>query len=54
MTTTGRTASGTVNTAEESMLATTIPYDSGWKAKIDGEKVPDEAISKMHFDDRSS
>ncbi|MFS1125475.1 YfhO family protein, partial [Enterococcus faecalis] len=36
---TGRKASGTVNTAEDSMLVTTIPYDKGWKAKIDGKPV---------------
>lgn len=34
-----RKASGTVNTAEDSMLVTTIPYDKGWKAKIDGKPV---------------
>lgn len=40
MTTTGRTATGTVNATEKTMVATTIPYDGGWTAKIDGEKVP--------------
>ncbi|MGL9891992.1 YfhO family protein [Enterococcus mundtii] len=40
MTTTGRTATGTVHATEKTMVATTIPYDGGWTAKIDGEKVP--------------
>ena len=35
----GRKASGTVDTAEDSMLVTTIPYDKGWKAEIDGKPV---------------
>ncbi|WP_165003973.1 MULTISPECIES: YfhO family protein [unclassified Enterococcus] len=39
MTTTGRTASGTVDRPEDSMLVTTIPYDQGWQAKIDGKPV---------------
>lgn len=39
MKTTGRTATGTVNTSEERMLVTTIPYDAGWSAKIDGKAV---------------
>ncbi|OQO69958.1 copper ABC transporter permease [Enterococcus villorum] len=39
MKTSGRTASGTVNASEERMLVTTIPYDAGWTAKIDGKAV---------------
>lgn len=39
MKTTGRTATGTVSAAEERMLVTTIPYDAGWTAKIDGKAV---------------
>ncbi|MBF8807123.1 MAG: YfhO family protein [Enterococcus lacertideformus] len=39
MKTTGRTATGTIHAAEERMLVTTIPYDAGWSAKIDGKTV---------------
>ncbi|OJG83440.1 ABC transporter membrane protein [Enterococcus ratti] len=39
MQTTGRTATGTVDTSKERMLVTTIPYDAGWTAKIDGKSV---------------
>ncbi|THE14947.1 copper ABC transporter permease [Enterococcus hirae] len=42
MKTTSRTATGKINTPEDTMLVTTIPYDEGWTAKIDGKKVPIE------------
>ncbi|MGM0123000.1 hypothetical protein IGI37_000366 [Enterococcus sp. AZ194] len=35
----GRTATGKVTVSEEQTLLTTIPYDKGWTAKIDGKKV---------------
>ncbi|MFV0560472.1 MAG: YfhO family protein [Enterococcus sp.] len=35
----GRKATGTANATKDSMLVTTIPYDKGWSAKIDGKKV---------------
>lgn len=44
MDTTGRTATGTVNTPEDKMLVTTIPYDAGWKAKVDGKSVEVESF----------
>ncbi len=34
-----RTASATINTEKSSVLFTTIPYDKGWKAYIDGKQV---------------
>ena len=38
--TTGRSAKGNVSTDKDQVLMTTIPYDKGWKAYIDGKKVP--------------
>lgn len=35
----GRTASAHVETPEEQVMFTTIPYDKGWTVKIDGQKV---------------
>ncbi|MDN6640026.1 MAG: YfhO family protein, partial [Tetragenococcus sp.] len=35
-----RDAQAEVTTNEEQTLVTTIPYDGGWQAKIDGKKVP--------------
>ena len=49
-----RKASGTVNTAEDSMLVTTIPYDKGWKAKIDGETSQGQQFQRRILDDKSS
>ncbi|MGL4694772.1 YfhO family protein [Enterococcus larvae] len=37
--TTGRTASATVDLEEDQVIFTTIPYDAGWSAYIDGKKV---------------
>ncbi|WP_086348478.1 YfhO family protein [Candidatus Enterococcus clewellii] len=39
LTTSGRKATGTVNTAKEQIVLTTIPYDKGWSAYVDGKKV---------------
>ena len=46
LTTTGRKAVGTVNAEKDQVLLTTIPYDKGWKAYVDGKKVPVEAFKK--------
>lgn len=35
----GRTAEANVNLAKEQVVLTTIPYDKGWSAYIDGKKV---------------
>lgn len=35
----GRKAKATIETPEDQVLMTTIPYDKGWTAKIDGKKV---------------
>ncbi|MHC5216526.1 YfhO family protein [Enterococcus sp. LJL128] len=35
----GRKVSGEVNLSEDQVLFTTIPYDKGWKAYVDGEEV---------------
>ncbi|MCB5952640.1 YfhO family protein [Enterococcus sp. BWT-B8] len=37
--TTGRTATAKVKLAKDQVLFTTIPYDAGWTAYIDGEKI---------------
>ena len=37
-------AEGTVNAKEAQTLITTIPYDEGWTAKIDGKKVDTKAF----------
>ncbi|WP_321387529.1 YfhO family protein [uncultured Enterococcus sp.] len=37
--TTGRTATATVNLEKDQVIFTTIPYDAGWSAYIDGKKV---------------
>lgn len=37
--TTKHGASGTVNASEDKTLVTTIPFDEGWTAKVDGKKV---------------
>ncbi|WP_159722168.1 YfhO family protein [Enterococcus sp. CSURQ0835] len=39
-----RSASGVVNESETKALITTIPYDEGWTAKVDGKKVPIKAF----------
>ena len=39
LTTGKRSASGTVTTNQKQLLVTTIPYDKGWSATIDGKKV---------------
>lgn len=35
---------GTVVTAEDSILYTSIPYDKGWSVYVDGEKVDDDDV----------
>lgn len=40
LTTSGRKASGTVTAEKDQVLLTTIPYDKGWTAYVDGEKAP--------------
>ncbi|MGC6769556.1 YfhO family protein [Enterococcus sp. LJL51] len=35
----GRTAEATVELAEDQVILTTIPYDKGWSAYVDGKKV---------------
>ncbi|MHC5228451.1 YfhO family protein [Enterococcus sp. LJL99] len=42
--TTGRTAKGSVTTEKDQVLITTIPYDKGWKAYVDGKKVPTKSF----------
>lgn len=39
LTTGNRTAEGTVDLAEEQVVFTTIPYDKGWRAYVDGKQV---------------
>ncbi|MGO3609944.1 MAG: YfhO family protein [Enterococcus gilvus] len=39
-----RSAEGTVDAKEARTLVTTIPYDEGWTAKIDGKKVDTKAF----------
>ena len=45
---------GTVQVEESGILLTTIPYDQGWRVKVDGERVPLEHIGKgfiiLHLD----
>lgn len=36
---------GTIEVAEGSSILTSIPYDAGWKVKIDGKKVPVETYA---------
>lgn len=40
LTTSGRKALGTVTAEKDQVLLTTIPYDKGWTAYVDGKKVP--------------
>ncbi|MGC6769106.1 YfhO family protein [Enterococcus sp. LJL51] len=40
MKTGGRTAEGTFSAKENQTIFTTIPYDKGWKAYVDGKEVP--------------
>lgn len=42
----GRQATGTVTAEKEQVLLTTIPYDKGWKAYVDGKKVPIKPYKK--------
>lgn len=42
----GRKATGTVTADKDQVLLTTIPYDKGWKAYVDGKKVPVKAFKK--------
>lgn len=39
-----RSAKGHVSLAKEQQLITTIPYDKGWQAKVNGKTVPIEAF----------
>ena len=39
-------AEGTVNSNKAQTLITTIPYDEGWSAKIDGKKSRDKSLPK--------
>ncbi|MGX7130898.1 YfhO family protein [Enterococcus songbeiensis] len=39
-----RSAEGQVTTKEEQLLVTTIPYEKGWQATVDGKKVPVSAF----------
>lgn len=41
---TKRGASATIQVKEKQTLVTTIPYDQGWTAKVDGKKVPIRAF----------
>ena len=41
-----RSATGTFTAEKEQLLITTIPYDKGWHAKIDGKKVPIEEFQE--------
>ncbi|WP_086314870.1 ABC transporter permease [Enterococcus sp. 7F3_DIV0205] len=42
----GRKAVGTVTADKDQVLLTTIPYDKGWKAYVDGKKVPVQSFKK--------
>lgn len=42
----GRKAVGTVHAEKDQVLLTTIPYDKGWKAYVDGKKVPVQSFKK--------
>lgn len=42
----GRKATGTVTAEKDQVLLTTIPFDKGWKAYVDGKKVPIKAYKK--------
>jgi uncharacterized membrane protein YfhO len=42
----GRKATGSVTAEKDQVLLTTIPYDKGWKAYVDGKKVPVKAFKK--------
>lgn len=37
--------SGTLTTSEAGMLLTSIPYDAGWRIRIDGARVPTEVVN---------
>lgn len=39
-----RSAEAVVTTEKEQLLVTTIPYDKGWRATLDGQKIPIEAF----------
>lgn len=40
LTTGKRSASGTFTADKDQVLVTTIPYDKGWRVKIDGKSYP--------------
>ena len=42
----GNQLSGTIDVQEEKMLFFSIPYDKGWKVKIDGKAVKTKALGK--------
>ncbi len=44
LTTGKRSASGTFTADKDQVLVTTIPYDKGWRVKIDGKKLPQKAF----------
>ena len=44
LTVSNRKVKGTVDVNEAQQLVTTIPYDKGWSAKVNGKKVPIEAF----------
>ncbi|WP_086314550.1 hypothetical protein A5821_002130 [Enterococcus sp. 7F3_DIV0205] len=42
----GRKLKTSINSTKENVLFTTIPYDSGWKAYLDGKEVPIKAVEE--------
>ena len=44
LTTGKRSASGTFTADKDQVLVTTIPYDKGWRVKIDGKKLPQKPL----------
>ena len=41
--------SGTVNTEKDQFLVLSIPYQNGWTAYVDGEKVPIQKANYMYM-----
>ncbi|WEG73757.1 YfhO family protein [Vagococcus intermedius] len=42
----GRSATADIHAKEDQLLFTTIPYDKGWHAYLDGQKIPIKAYQK--------
>ncbi|WRS28559.1 YfhO family protein [Oscillospiraceae bacterium MB08-C2-2] len=42
-----RTLRGTLSAPDDGIITTTIPFDNGWRVKVDGKEIPTEAVAEV-------